>query len=213
MKALREIVIPGHVELAEDTNKELHSLWRRNNKILIQRLLKEKLPFFGLHGTSKPRLQSIEQKGGYFNIGTFYKAKQEPKELLATLYMMANYTSDTLYTDKEGEGLGGLIIVKCGENENETSQWEPLRRPQMPLTFDSKPEIKLISDVAQNAWRSTIGISGKNDNAYKGTYACKENLYSDFGEMPDCDSFAKVVMQTRFRCQDIVRHCMDLFKE
>lgn len=196
-------------DLAVKNNKELVHIWRQNHKKLLEHLLIKPIEYFGLHGTNKPNLISIQrEKKGYLNLTTFFDKEQSEKRLFQ-LYDMCLYATAYGFYERDNKTPGGIIIFGLEENgRNISNKWELLcTGSSLPicLDFDTKSERKFLNmlNYEENLlWRADFYLQPeKFDKYYKGVISVEEA--SDYIKELNCglSNLAKKIIRNRYLAQ------------
>ena len=196
----------------------LYNIWRRNHNVMLDYVLSEEIPFFGLHGTTEEGITGIlkDGKSEIINLATFYdKVRDEFR--LYQFYAMCAYVSN--FTRKEGMGhhQGKVMVFNLEKNErNPTMDYKYLAGTgglDWDLTLDTETEaeyLRKLKDEKQRLRRTMQGFRSIDsfEKSYLGAIDVSRLRKTKEGE--EMDEFAKSIILRRIDSQYDLAKVFDL---
>lgn len=221
-----DIYVPSQEDLETKEFAFLHKKYVENHKKLLPRVLKEDYPFFGLHGTSDKNVEllSKDTDRNRLELATFYE-KERNEFFLYKLYAMASYVvvhaTKSRHNKGDSKSKGTILVFNIEKNaKNSTHPWEHLLSSNDDFVFkiDSPTENRYRKAMVEED--NMLYRTGEHFDVSKELSEGRlkiiklediQQLIKPFER--GSKDIAYIVLQRRFRDQEIIKRILDLYRE
>lgn len=213
---------PDTEEFRAASFESLRQGWHANHARLIGRLRSKPYPFWGLHGTSRRRLEELSSnKTISRNVATSY-SKKNLSNFLFQLYSGAlyafNFAGEKPSKQKpNGTDDGAVLVFNLEEGgKNNTRHWEDIKSASLGVLggyFDPKGKMKGFS-VSPSRAIAFFDTPEKFDARYKGNIDVRNFAAYDAPlQTGDVTSVSRNSIRQGFLIQDLAENVLNILDQ